>query len=304
MNSNNNSNNNRSRFFSTISTIYNQIINNTFNTNETENQSEILNMVNLLNDEEKEYIREHNINQSMYDPIIDMLELLSPISRYSESEINKSKIYFNDIRESYLLDYNYNANEFDYSISDVLCLKICDYKKIHNVYPTFDEIMIEFYKDRCNCIYTHPPAIIKKVIKQCLLFKGDVPNCELYPLYVEYYTLHSKIPNEEELEEFVRRYIEFTRNPEDFHQKDKEFVPTLNIDKLPVFNYSTVDKNEIECCSICQDDFMSEQKVIQLKPCNHMFHYENKNCLDNGSIINWLEKNNMCPLCKTKIKAN
>ncbi len=138
-------------------------------------------------------------------------------------------------------------------------------------------------------------------IKQCILYIGSTPSCELYPQYIEYYVLHGRIPTEEELEEFIRRVIEYSRNPEEFHQRDKQFVPTLHVDLLPVEKF--VKSNEDKACCICQEDFSEGQEVITLLPCKHQFHNKDEECLEGGCILNWLDKYNYCPMCKTKVNV-
>ena len=87
----------------------------------------------------------------------------------------------------------------------------------------------------------------------------------------------------------------------DKYQKDKEFVPALNIDLLPVDKY--VKEEEDKACCICQEDFCEEQEVITLLPCKHQFHNKSEECLEGGSVLTWLEKYNYCPMCKAKVNA-
>ncbi len=83
------------------------------------------------------------------------------------------------------------------------------------------------------------------------------------------------------------------------HQKDKQFVPALNVDKLPREIY--VKSEEDKACCICQEDFSEGQEIITLLPCCHQFHNKDSECLEGGSILTWLEKYNFCPMCKTKV---
>ena len=61
---------------------------------------------------------------------------------------------------------------------------------------------------------------------------------------------------------------------------------------------STIDQDNITC-SICLEGFKENEKCIQL-PCKdnpHYFHAGNENC---PGIIEWLNKSNTCPLCRTE----
>lgn len=54
----------------------------------------------------------------------------------------------------------------------------------------------------------------------------------------------------------------------------------------------TQEEKYCDCC-ICINDFVNNEKIIEL-PCGHLFHPE--------CIINWLGKySHKCPLCKTFI---
>jgi len=64
--------------------------------------------------------------------------------------------------------------------------------------------------------------------------------------------------------------------------------------QLPVHKFNDVDKleeNKKECV-ICMEKFIKNDEIITL-PCIHMFH---KNC-----IKNWLDRSNICPICKLVI---
>ena len=52
--------------------------------------------------------------------------------------------------------------------------------------------------------------------------------------------------------------------------------------------------NKIPICAMCNDSIFSEDKVYQLKPCNHLFH---KVCM-----YEWIAENQKCPICEERIK--
>ena len=72
-----------------------------------------------------------------------------------------------------------------------------------------------------------------------------------------------------------------------FKLKKKKFI--LNLNEFQYKHIKKYSKNKEKKCSIC---LLKYQKPDILKefPCNHIYH---KNC-----ILKWLEKSNICPLCK------
>lgn len=60
----------------------------------------------------------------------------------------------------------------------------------------------------------------------------------------------------------------------------------------------TIIDQENITCSICLEEFKKGDKCIKL-PCSnpHYFHASNENC---PGIIEWLNKSNTCPLCRTE----
>ena len=56
-------------------------------------------------------------------------------------------------------------------------------------------------------------------------------------------------------------------------------------------------------CSICLDKFKLNEKCIQL-PCSETPHYFHSNCESCPGVIPWLEKNNTCPVCRTKFPTD
>ena len=55
--------------------------------------------------------------------------------------------------------------------------------------------------------------------------------------------------------------------------------------------------DESEECTICMMDYQKKDKITEL-PCHpsHRFH--------NECIVDWIKKNNSCPLCKKAITMN
>lgn len=212
--------------------------------------------------------------------------------RYQDRDYGNAKKYFiENIKKNKSCDY----------VSIALLNILLDFKKDHRqTFPTTEQVVEMVFNMRCQCVYFSSESSIKLLISDYISERSDVPNCRDYSTLLEFHILHKRLPSDEELEEYTRRTMNFFINPEEFYQKDKVHVPTLNIDKLPVTQY---DGKSCSTCSLCQEDFTEKQNVIILQPCGHHFHYDKIDCLDTANIITWLEQNNFCPLCKTKIEA-
>jgi len=57
--------------------------------------------------------------------------------------------------------------------------------------------------------------------------------------------------------------------------------------------YKKKKKHTTETCSVCLDDFNDGEKISECT-CKHRFHQK---CL-----LQWLNQNNSCPLCKAKVR--
>jgi hypothetical protein len=209
-------------------------------------------------------------------------------------------------RNKWITENEINIEGYTFELSGIVkrCLMIVYY---HSDSSELDinSVINECYRYRCNCVYNMDEQLIKRIIKQSIFYTGEIPNCEYFPHFVEYYLLHGRIPKDEELNEYMRRVYEFSRSPEDFYQVDKCLVPVLGVEKLPIFEYKVESKSENksdDVCCICQEEFVENQNVIKLVPCGHLFHHSSKDCLEIGSILDWLKTNNRCPLCKEKVE--
>ena len=166
------------------------------------------------------------------------------------------------------------------------------------ILPTLEEILEELYKNKCYCTHNYNSNHIKDLYKFYILNYKKIPDCITIELSIEYRLLHSRFPNEEELSEILNRRIRFELSPEDYYQEDKMNIGTNNLDKIKIDKY--IEEENISC-SICQNDIIKDQEYINLEPCGHKFHYNNSDCLDEASIMNWLQNNNKCPNCKCNI---
>ena len=281
-----------------LNTVFNRLINNIDNSflDELRNGGQLEEYYNRVISSPDIMRNRVARNYSLFSGILDL---------YSDDEKDLAINHLKDLRDSFLLDTETDISSYgEYEISDEIANRILDlyYDSGAHSFPDIDEIVNCLFETRCNCVRGYPENYVKKVIKQCVLYTGILPSCSLYPQYVEFYILHGKIPNGDELEEYMRRIYEFSRNPEEFHQSDKCLVPTLNIGNLPRHIFSENEEND--GCGICQDEFTLGQTLITLLPCGHKFHEHKKDCLETTCILNWLETHNVCPLCKSHIGNN
>ena len=78
-----------------------------------------------------------------------------------------------------------------------------------------------------------------------------------------------------------------------FNSKKKKYILELNeFQYKHIKKYSKIKEKK---CSICLFKY-KKSDIIKEFPCNHIFH---KNC-----ILKWLEKSNICPLCKYDITGD
>lgn len=266
------------------------------------------NLINNIDNSFLDELRSSGQFEEYYDRIINTpLSTIRNFSRtsdilnlYSSDERELATNHIKDLRDSYLVDLDV-SDYGEYEVSREVINKTLDlyYENGAHSFPDLEDIVNSLFENRCNCVRSYPENYVKNVIRQCVIYTGILPSCSLYPQYVEFYILHGKIPTRDELEEYMRRIYEFSRNPEEFHQTDKCLVPTLNIDSLPKHSFSEDEENT--GCGVCQDEFVNGQTLITLLPCGHKFHENKKDCLETTCILNWLETHNICPLCKSHI---
>ena len=94
--------------------------------------------------------------------------------------------------------------------------------------------------------------------------------------------------NDEEEEEDSNE--ENNKKVQIFNDKKKQLILDLNeFQYKHIKKYSKIKEKK---CSICLVKYKKSDLIKEL-PCNHIFH---KNC-----ILKWIEKSNVCPICKYDI---
>ena len=84
-----------------------------------------------------------------------------------------------------------------------------------------------------------------------------------------------------------------------FDEQNVENKPTCNtfVENLNELYVTKVDVENGLSCSICQDEFALNDKVLELpcEPHRHYFHIKNDRC---DGVLPWLSQNNTCPMCR------
>ena len=84
-----------------------------------------------------------------------------------------------------------------------------------------------------------------------------------------------------------------------FDEQKVENKPTCNtfVESLNELYVTDVDVENGLSCSICQDEFVLNDKVLELpcEPQRHYFHIKNDQC---DGVLPWLSLNNTCPMCR------
>jgi hypothetical protein len=218
--------------------------------------------------------------------LLFMLQALTEIDEENEVEIldlEMAKWWFKTI---------YNIELSDIKIVTFICKY---YNKNNTTFPTKEEIEKEFCKVDCICEYAYTPSSIIDLKKFTISSYGRLPNnCRELELILEYHTLNKAYPTLEELRKYNNNFFQFRSDPVSYFNNDKVDRPSNNLTENLIIKSNC--HNE-EKCSICFEEIGSSD--YYKLPCNHVFHKEKYDCLEDASIEEWFKKNNFCPNCKT-----
>jgi len=265
------------------------------------NERDVLNLAEMFeqryNNSVLSRIFNNSVNGNRMSFLTNENELYA--KRYTDHEYEEAKKYFSQIYKEIK-----NVEPVNLYVSRSVLNAILEGRTISDdinneevKYPSYDRIIDNLYRLRCNCVMDIPERNVKNTLRDYVLDRGNYPNCQEFFFITEFHTLNNRIPTDTELDQYVNNYMQFSRSPEDYYQKDKMHTPVLGIEKLPIKIHCEGDIN----CSICQEEFKEGDKKIIVKPCNHEFHYDKDKCLGDASILDWFNCNNYCPLCKTKV---
>ncbi|KAL3745898.1 hypothetical protein ACJRO7_014921 [Eucalyptus globulus] len=103
-------------------------------------------------------------------------------------------------------------------------------------------------------------------------------------------SINLELAVEEEVEEENIEDVSLGEYESDADQVTRGVLKST-IEKLEQKSCSPCDGDE--CCCICLEKLNGAEKVVEI-PCSHLFH--------NKCIVEWLKRNNSCPLCRCKVE--
>jgi len=151
-----------------------------------------------------------------------------------------------------------------------------------------------------SCYQTYPQEEIEDMLFYYLFSEARVPNCEELRAILEYQSVMSRYPTQEELREYVINRLSFFANPEEYYQRDRVHHPVSHPERIPV----RVHEGDAVGCGICQEDIVTGQRKIVLNRCHHAFHATASECLETACIYTWFEKESLCPMCKEQVQSS
>lgn len=196
-----------------------------------------------------------------------------------------------------------------------------------NFYTLEELVEVAMTEHKCFCPEnilgsSYNDEICRQFMKFFLVEYGDYPQCPDMKFSFQYYQQEHKFPLPDELQNYMRNFIEMARDPLHF-RCEKKHNPTENLDKLKSFKYSTIEhkiyklnclpfkrkikniilnyiKTESNDCSMCLNKIKNDDKCFYLN-CKHIFHSdESEDC---GGLFKWLEQDDKCPICRRTVKV-
>lgn len=269
-----------------------------------------------------------NINMDALGDPNAMLNFMDLMSNPFETEEDRANM---SICDSHMVDYIKRVRshmsemdgyedfkeDFKYdSVTKLLAKMIVAYwqekKELPNDVEKFNEV-VEFCCDYqlanrpCDCLLDNLEDEEKKhdiyeIAKRHILFFGDFPGCMIMTNMLGFKLMNKRIPNMQELGDYLKHQREFHRDPEQYYQDHKHQLPTAN---LSLLKPTTYDNEETKTCGLCYNEIEKGTIVMKL-PCRgqHVFHLKEEECLEGLTIVNWLKSNKVCPMCKDEIIIN
>jgi len=255
--------------------------------------------------------------------LVDMMLARNPFE--TEEDIMNREIcdshmidYIKKVRVSISEDEEDNSElykeEFKYdSITKNLAKMVVAYWQEKGELPTdvgkIDDL-VEYccqyqYRNRpCGCLLDNwqdeeMKKVIYEITKRYILFFGDYPSCGAMSNMLRYQLINKRLPTMEELGEYLKHRRDFQNDPEQYFQDHKHQLPTANLSLLKPTIY---EDEETKTCGLCYNEIGKGTEILKL-PCRgeHVFHTDEKECLEGLTITEWLKSNKVCPMCKDEI---
>ena len=165
---------------------------------------------------------------------------------------------------------------------------------------SIDAIAAEFLRNgTCPCLQGIQEDDAKRSVKHIWLNLDCPCECDFVMAVLEYELSSGNLPTNEELQTFLQNRRHISAEPDDYCNNKRHHVPTPGIDNLKAFKV----KNKDMACSICLCAIAKGLNIYKLPQCGHTFHAEEKDCLENASILTWLKKSRFCPNCNAEISV-
>jgi hypothetical protein len=185
-------------------------------------------------------------------------------------------------------------------------------KNNEGIFPTKKQFYLMF-RNSCYCrYYISDEDMYVRAADFYMKNTGDLSSltCSNVYYFSEFYTIERRDPESiRELNLYMYNSLLAIIAPDFFETTiQSRPVSKTKVDKLRdrvfiftyIFKGNEVKEDEKEVCSICQDNIEDNQTVIRLD-CGHYFHADEKNCCENGSVFEWFNHNNICPMCRSEV---
>lgn len=177
-----------------------------------------------------------------------------------------------------------------------LIKRIEDYFHYNEILPDDIDSFSRWNIESCLCGAIYPDILNDAVMitSEVLKKENKLLTCDQILIYLEFFRQEGRIPDHEELIQYLTNLRNITTDPERFHQDNKMRIPTPNLNLLQPVKCVKEDN-----CGLCFETITEEEDCYRL-PCNHIFHNEEDKCLST-TVKKWLSENKCCPICKKEV---
>lgn len=129
---------------------------------------------------------------------------------------------------------------------------------------------------------------------QCFLV-GVYPHCQMIRALLEFEATSDDLPTREQLEQVVRSFMEFDRDPDDYCKENRVKLGCPIVEDL-----KPMKADEEDVCPMCQEPIKVGDLVYTMPCCQVGFHHSLA-CLDAKNILDWLKQSKKCPACNCEV---
>lgn len=212
---------------------------------------------------------------------IDITNLINNINEMSEEELN--------ICRSNMFEHINDDIQNIIAIRSEMTRLLLIYTRIamvHNIRIMIKDIYNFMYNENKITTLDELKTLTTNVFYYYTIYYGDDIEEEILYKTIEKYHKHIKL--------LLSIYDTFNEIMNERERDEKRVMTEEDFNKLQIVKIDEL-KQEDKTCSICQDEYDTNDEIVILKCNNHHFH---KNC-----IKNWLmNHSNICPLCRMTIE--